>query len=166
MPAQAASFIKPSRAREPANPPDLESGDAQGGTEARDHFLLMQSLSWPSSPGIRLLSGITQVQVLPGAPPSFGDVKGACPPVKRIVVVRVHAEGPLSSHHSTEHVRLVEEAVSKTVTPSQVSRVQVLGAPPFPPSRLIVQKQNGRLTSGRPGSVTLSGDHLYVIIPP
>ena len=46
--------------------------------------------------GIRLLNGTTQVQLLPGV--AFpDDVKVACPPVKRIVVVRVHVGEPFST---------------------------------------------------------------------
>ena len=72
---------------EDSNPPRLGRGETRGGTEARDQF--------HSAPvaekiiGIRLLNGTTQVQLLPGV--AFpDDVKVACPPVKRIVVVRVH----------------------------------------------------------------------------
>ena len=71
-------------------------------------------------------------------------------------MVRVHVGEPIS----TEHVRRVEEAVLKTVAPHKASGVQVLGAPPFS-FRLIVQKKNGRLTSGRLGSITSSGDQLF-----
>ena len=52
------------RAREPANPPDLESGDARGSTEARDHFI--EAPVAEQTTGIRLLNGTTQVQFLPG----------------------------------------------------------------------------------------------------
>ena len=46
--------------------------------------------------GIRLLNGTTQVQLLPGV--TFpDDVKVACPPVKRIVVVRVHVGEPFDA---------------------------------------------------------------------
>ena len=66
------------------------------------------------------------MQLLPGV--AFpDDVKVACPPVKRIVVVRVHVGEPISK----EHVRPVEEAVLKTVAPLSVSKVRVLGAPPL-----------------------------------
>ena len=86
----------------------------------------------------------------------------------------------------TERVRLAEDAVLKTVAPAMVSKVRVLGAPPFhPPAwcnsstlgsqpgnpgalpgagatfiRPIAQKESDRLTSGRPRSVTSSGDHF------
>jgi hypothetical protein len=56
------------------------------------------------------------------------DVKVACPPVKRIVVVRVHVGEPFWSTSG-----LVEEAVLKTVAPSKVSGVQIPGAPLFHP---------------------------------
>ena len=56
------------------------------------------------------------------------DVKVAFPPVKRIVVVRVHVGEPFWSTSG-----LVEEAVLKTVAPFEVSGVQVPGAPPFHP---------------------------------
>jgi hypothetical protein len=67
------------------NPPRLERGDTRGSTEARDQL--------PSTPvaeqirGIRLLNGTTQV---PWGVSFPDDVKGACPAVNRIVVVRVH----------------------------------------------------------------------------
>lgn len=52
-------------------------------------------LPWPRRGGIHLLNGSTQVQILPGAPFHFpDDVKVACPPVKRNVVVRVHVGEP------------------------------------------------------------------------
>lgn len=90
----------------------------------------------------------------------------------------------------TERVRLAEDAVLKTVAPAMVSKVRVLGAPPFTRPhgakaarlilnqqnsaqyrvrvpllhRLIAQKESDRLTSGRPRSVTSSGDHS--LLPP
>ena len=90
-----------------------------------------------------------------------------------------------------ERVRSVEGAVLKTVAPSSVSKVRVLGAPPSfarmvqkqharfstgkPRSitgcgchffiRPIAQKESGRLTSGRPRSITSSGDHHFSIPP-
>ena len=156
--------------------------------------------------GIRLLNGFTQVQFLPGAlrraslaqrlrhfrsalnlsKGSFSfpdDVKVAWPPVKRLVVVRVHVGEPFH----TERVRLAEGAALKTAAPSSVSGVRIPGVPPlfcphgakaacmtftqensehhrvrvpFSLKRLIAQKQSGRLTSGRPGSITSSGDHF------
>ena len=90
----------------------------------------------------------------------------------------------------TERVRPVEETVSKTAAPFTVSKVRVLGAPPLyfistpawcnssmadslsadlgalPSAGAILyltpdsSKENGRLTSGRPRSVTSSGDQL------
>ncbi len=93
MPAQAAISHDTNRdaREEDSNPPRLGRGDTRGSTEARDHF---HSLPWPSrNRGIRLLNGTTQVQLLPGV--LFpDDVKVACPPVKRIVVVRVHVGEP------------------------------------------------------------------------
>ena len=50
----------------------------------------------------------------------------ACPPVKRIVVVRIHVGEPFWSTSG-----LVEETVLKTAAPSKVSGVQVPGAPLF-----------------------------------
>jgi len=77
-------------------------------------------------------------------------------------VVRVHVGEPF---HFTEHVRSDEEAALNPAVP----HCGIRGASPrcsaILSSRLIVQKQNGRLTSGRPGSVTLSGDH-FSFIPP
>ena len=65
------------RAREPANPPDLESGDARGSTEARDHFINAPVAE--QTTGIRLLNGTTQVQFLPGAIPlNAQSVRPAC----------------------------------------------------------------------------------------
>ena len=91
MPAQAANFTHlTSIARGgDSNPHRLGRGDTRGGTEARDHFTPVAE----QIRGIRLLNGTTQVQFLPGV--SFpDDVKVACPPVKRIVVVRVHVGEP------------------------------------------------------------------------
>ena len=89
MPAQAAIFHQDTivTAREgDSNPPRLGRGDTRGSTEARDHFLAPVA---EKTTGIRVLNGITQAQFLPGAP-FPDDVKVAWPPVKRLVVVRVH----------------------------------------------------------------------------
>ena len=76
------------------NPPRLERGDTRGSTEARDPFHFAPVAE--QTKGIRLLNGTTQVQLLPGV--SFpDDVKGACPAVNRIVVVRVHVGELFSS---------------------------------------------------------------------
>jgi hypothetical protein len=139
------------RAREPANPPDLGSGEARGGTGARDHFDNKSSRGRTDA-GVRLLSGIMQVQFLPGAPQFPGDVKVACPSVKRVVVVRVHIGEPFH----TERVRLVEEAVLKTVTPSQVSGVQIPGAPPI--SYQVRSFAFRRLAQGTPIRAAVRGD--------
>src|SRR4029450_4547134 len=56
------------------------------------------------------------------------DVRAACPSVKRVVVVRVPVGEPF---HSTERVRSVEDTDLKSVAPAMVSKVRVLGAPPF-----------------------------------
>jgi hypothetical protein len=50
--------------------------------------------------------------------------------------VRVHVGEPFR----TERVRLVEETVLKTATPSTVSGVRIPGVPPF--SARMVQKQH------------------------
>ena len=170
---------------EDSNPPRLGRGDTRGSTEARDHFI--QAPVAEQTTGIRLLNGTTQVQLLPGAP--FLSTHRVCgPPVKRCELGAMPRGGAISQ---TERVRLVEEAVLKTVAPSKVSKVRVLGAPPSfirphgaiaarlvlnqeTPEhyrvrvpflhRPIAQKESGRLTSGRPRSVTSSGDHSS--IPP
>ena len=94
MPTQAANFSIniQSRARETATRLAWDE-EILGATPRR------ATISAPVAEqirGIRLLNGTTQVQFLPGA--AFpDDVKVACPPVKRIVVVRVHVGEPLSS---------------------------------------------------------------------
>src|SRR6185295_18419407 len=52
------------------------------------------------------------------------------PPVKRCELGAMPRGGAISQ---TERVRSVEETVLKTVAPSSVSKVRVLGAPPFIP---------------------------------
>src|SRR5580704_702230 len=96
MPAQAAIFHHDMivTAREgDSNPPRLGRGDTRGSTEARDHFFAPVA---EKTTGIRLLNGTTQVQFLPGAP-FPDDVKVAWPPVKRLVVVRVHVGEPFQN---------------------------------------------------------------------
>src|SRR5436190_3596829 len=86
----------------------------------------------------------------------------------------------------TERVRLAEDAVLKTVAPAMVSKVRVLGAPLFSrpcsstdlersspkgsdasatlvrdTSARTVQKQHGRLSIGRPRSITGCGCHFH-----
>lgn len=65
-----------SRTMEPANLPDLESGDARGSTGVRDFFSLPD------------------------------DVKVAWPPVKRFVVVRVHVGEPSLDGRVSQCTRL------------------------------------------------------------
>ena len=91
MPTQAANFSIniQSRARETATRLAWDE-------EILGAALRRATISAPVAEqirGIRLLNGTTQVQFLPGA--AFpDDVKVACPPVKRIVVVRVHVGEP------------------------------------------------------------------------
>ena len=92
MPAQAANFTHPlqSRARETAN--RLAWDEEILGAAPRRATISPAPVA-EQIRGIRLLNGTTQVQFLPGV--SFpDDVKVACPPVKRIVVVRVHVGEP------------------------------------------------------------------------
>ncbi len=95
MPAQAAIFKNDNSifVRE------RDSGPASLGTrrhpgQHRGARPFQQKLPWPNVSGTRLLSGIMQVGILPGAPKISDDVKVAWPSVKRLVVVRVHVGEP------------------------------------------------------------------------
>ena len=124
--------------------------------------------------GIRLLSGTTQVQLLPGANCRSGGY-AACalrfsvsalpreaflsthrvcgPPVKRCELGAMPRGGAIFS----EHVRPVEEAVLKTVAPCKVSGVQVPGAPLF--SRPCSSTDSERSSpKGSDASATLAKD--------
>jgi hypothetical protein len=92
--------------------------------------------------GIRLLNGTTQVQLLPGV--AFpDDVKVACPPVKRIVVVRVHVGEPFSSSPDS----------SRAEQPAYIRRTgerYLVGRPPlFLCSSKVEQSADNRSTAAR-----------------
>ena len=88
-PASATSFQK-SRARESANPPRLERGGTRGSTGARDHFpTILRSSIAEHPPDKRTTAARYRAEG-----PFPGDVKAACPSVKRDVVVQVHAGEP------------------------------------------------------------------------
>src|SRR5262245_41589508 len=98
MPAQAPisnSDTTVTAAREgDSNPPRLGRGDTRGSTEARDHF--------PDAPVAERIRHPPSKRDHAGGIPAGstkipGDVKVAWPPVKRLVVVRVHAGEPFDA---------------------------------------------------------------------
>ena len=84
-----ATFQK-SRARESANPPRLERGGTRGSTGARDHFpTILRSSIAEHPPDKRKTAARSRAEE-----PFPGNVKAACPSVKWVVVVQVHAGEP------------------------------------------------------------------------
>jgi hypothetical protein len=156
MPAQAANFndIVVTRTREPANcltwnqetpgvvapATTLSALRVGNGTALPRNALHRGARPFHFAPvaeqteGSHLVNGTTQVQLLPGADPStalkakiLSTHKVCGPPVKRCELGAIPRGGAI---FTTERVRLVEDAVLKTVAPGMVSKVQILGAPP------------------------------------
>ena len=113
-----------------------------------DHFKL---LPWPNTSGIRLLSGLMQVGLLPAAPLP-GGVKVARRPVKPF---GVGASPTLAANLWKAGRYKLAAPVSKTGS----GKTEV-GALPTPSAmRPVAQKDSPRLISGRPRSITVRDDH-------
>ena len=119
----------------------------------------LPSLPWPS----RLRhpsSKWNHAGVTPAGSTTFkvpDDVRVACLSVKQVAVVRIHV-GELFPVRTTSVLRPHGVKAAHLVFIQKISehyRVRV----PFSKGP-IVQKQNGRLTSGKPWSITTSGDHF------
>src|SRR5262245_54835930 len=93
-----------------------------------------------------------QVQFLPGAHRFPDDVKVAWPPVKRLVVVRVHVGEPF---HSARMVQKQHIWVS-----TRKARRDTGCGCPFP---CVAQKQSARLITARPWGGTTLKDHSTAV---
>ena len=105
---------------------------------------------WPGRPSIH--SKWNDEGESAGAP-ALSTHRVCGPPVKRCELGAMPRGGAISQ---TERVRLAEDAVLKTVAPAMVSKVRVLGAPPFIPPAWCNSSTLGS-QPGNPGALPGAG---------